>query len=55
MIDAPSHSRWGAIFVSFKAKVIAHALENYARRPKGDFYYPDDFYRKMGIPITLIS
>jgi MTH538 TIR-like domain (DUF1863) len=46
----------GAVFVSFKAKIIAHALEKYEMGDTGEnYYYKDETYRSLGIPITLIS
>ena len=46
----------GAVFVSFKAKMIAHALEKYEMGDTGEnYYYKDETYRRLGIPITLIS
>ena len=39
----------GAIFVAFKAKIIARALTNFARESQGHWYYPDDVYRSLGL------
>lgn len=38
----------GAIFVSFRPKIIAHALENYSMHDKGNWNYPDSVYQKLG-------
>jgi hypothetical protein len=44
----------GAVFVSFSPKVIALALENYQMNTKGNFYYKDEIYKKLGLldPLT---
>jgi hypothetical protein len=42
----------GAIFVSFRAKIIAYALEHYEMGDNGkNYYYKDETYRNLGIPI----
>jgi hypothetical protein len=38
----------GAIFVSFSPYIIKYALENYKMHEKGNYYYPDEVYRKLG-------
>lgn len=38
----------GAIFVSFSPKIIAYALKNYVMHEKGNWYYKDDLYKKLG-------
>ena len=38
----------GAIFVPFSPKIIAHALENYQMKDKGNYYYPEETYAKLG-------
>lgn len=38
----------GAIFVPFSPKIIAYALENYQMKEKGNFYYKDEIYKKLG-------
>lgn len=39
----------GAIFVSFNAKIVQHALDNYKMHEKGNYHYPDDIYKKLGL------
>ncbi|MBI2305838.1 MAG: TIR domain-containing protein [Rhodocyclales bacterium] len=39
----------GAVFVAFKPRIIAHALERYATSGNGDFHYPDSAYQALGI------
>lgn len=38
----------GAIFVPFSPKIIAYALENYQMKEKGNYYYKDEIYKKLG-------
>ena len=38
----------GAVFVPFRARIIAYALENYTRHESGDRYYLDTVYEKLG-------
>lgn len=38
----------GAIFVPFSPKIVAYALENFKMHDKGNRYYPDDVYTKLG-------
>lgn len=40
----------GAVFVPFSAKIIAYALENYSMQDKGNYYYKDEIYKKLGYP-----
>jgi hypothetical protein len=39
----------GAIFVSYSPKIIAYALEHYVMKEKGNYYYKDEVYRKLGL------
>jgi hypothetical protein len=51
MVDAtcpPIIRDVGAIFVPFSPKIIAFALENYQMKEKGNFYYKDEIYKKLG-------
>jgi hypothetical protein len=38
----------GAMFVPFRARIIAHALQDFAMGDAGWFYYPDTVYRSLG-------
>lgn len=38
----------GAVFVPFSPKIVAYALENFKMHDKGNRYYPDDVYTKLG-------
>lgn len=38
----------GAVFVAFRPKIIAHALNGYVMHDKGNFHYTLDSYRKVG-------
>lgn len=38
----------GAIFIPFSPHIIAHALENYEKKDKGNWYYKDEVYQKLG-------
>lgn len=38
----------GAIFVPFSAKIVAHALNNFAKKDSKNWYYGDDVYRQLG-------
>lgn len=40
----------GAIFISYRPKIIAHALENFLMREKDNWNYPDSVYEKIGCP-----
>jgi hypothetical protein len=42
----------GAIFVPFKAKAVAYALEHFDYRTRGDWVITGDKYRELGL-ITL--
>jgi hypothetical protein len=41
----------GAMFVPFRARIIAHALQNYIMGENGWFYYPDSVYRSLGYQV----
>lgn len=38
----------GAIFVPFSPKIVGYALENFKMHDKGNWYYPDEFYKNLG-------
>lgn len=38
----------GAIFVPFSPKIVGCVLENFKMRDKGNWYYPEDVYKKLG-------
>ena len=38
----------GAIFVPYSRHIIAHALENYKMKDKGNWYYKDEVYQRLG-------
>lgn len=39
----------GALFVSFNAKVVAHALNNFQKKENGSYNYPTEVYTKLGL------
>ncbi len=39
----------GAIFVSFNAKIVQYALENFKMHEKGNYHYPDEIYTRLGL------
>jgi hypothetical protein len=39
----------GAIFVSFNAKIVQFALENYKMHEGSNYYYKDETYTKLGL------
>lgn len=41
----------GAVFVPFRARIIAYALQNYTMGDAGWFYYPDSVYRSLGYQV----
>lgn len=44
----PIVKNMGAIFVPFKPKIVAYALENYVMHPDKDYHYPDSVYSQLG-------
>lgn len=38
----------GAIFVPFSPKIIAHALTDWKMKEKGNWYYKDEIYQRLG-------
>lgn len=40
----------GAVFISFRPKIIAHALENFSMHEKSNWNYSDSVYEKIGCP-----
>lgn len=41
----------GAIFVSFSPYIIQYALKNYEMKEKGNYFYKDEVYRRLGCQI----
>ena len=41
----------GAVFVPFRARIIAYALQNYTMGEAGSFYYTDSVYRSLGYQV----
>jgi hypothetical protein len=39
----------GAIFVPFKAKIIAYALQNFPKKDNGDWFYKTEIYQQLGL------
>ncbi|MDB5810440.1 MAG: hypothetical protein JWN94_2562 [Betaproteobacteria bacterium] len=41
----------GAVFVPYRPKIIAYALEHYKMHPNDDYHFTDDVYRKLGYTV----
>src|SRR3990172_6352636 len=41
----------GAVFVPFSPKIIAHAIDDWVMRPKGNWFYKPEVYRQLGYNI----
>jgi len=41
----------GGIFVTFSPPIVAHALKHFKMHESGNYFYPDETYRKLGYVI----
>lgn len=39
----------GAVFVPFNQAIIQYAINNFPKKEKGNWHYPDSVYRELGI------
>lgn len=44
----PLMNNIGAIFVPFSPKIIAHALEEFEMKPKGNWHFNENLYQRLG-------
>ncbi|MDI1267551.1 MAG: TIR domain-containing protein [Polaromonas sp.] len=44
----PLMNNIGAIFVPFSPKIIAHALEKFEMKPKGNWHFNENLYQRLG-------